>query len=168
MKSEQHNTTRMLNASQEFTPLVILLEKIAKQILFSSISDEAGETLITYVQWFQVWSLPKSISTEFSIWTCNYYVMDVYANWRARLKKKKDLGKKEPIVLLERKKCFRLSWRSVFINQGELGAILSFCLNAISTCMLPPYPPAWALKIVGALVLATCQRRLPNTGCSSH
>ena len=36
----------MLNASQEFTPLVILSEKLAKQILFSSISDEAGETLI--------------------------------------------------------------------------------------------------------------------------
>lgn len=46
MKSEQYNTTRTLKASQEFTTLVILSEKLAKQILFSSISDEAGETLI--------------------------------------------------------------------------------------------------------------------------
>lgn len=46
MKSEQYITSRILKASPELVLLVILSEKLAKQIIFSSIPDGAGKILI--------------------------------------------------------------------------------------------------------------------------
>lgn len=51
-------------------------------------------------------------------------------------KKKEGLGIKEPVVLLGKEKEVLLIVMEVFINQGESEAKLSFCLNAISICML--------------------------------
>lgn len=55
----------------------------------------------------------------------------------------KRLSRKELIVFLGKEKEVLSIVMEVFINQRQSEAIISFCLNAISTCMLLPHPPAW-------------------------